>query len=168
VRSPSPLLVPALLAGLLLAGCGSDLPPTPTEPTWSTDSTSATASTTVTPVSSVPAGTEVAAGAGAAVGVAADVRRPVRTTVARPRRAPTPSTTAAQRPQAVRAAADPGTATSRATTSKTTTSKTTTTSGGSYRSCKEARAAGAAPLHAGQAGYSSKLDGDHDGVACEV
>jgi Excalibur calcium-binding domain len=124
----------------------------------------------VTPVSSVPAGTEVAGGAGAAVGVAADVRRPLRTTVARPRRTPTPTTTANQRPEAVRAAADPGTATSRATTSKTTTSKTTTpkASGKSYRSCAEARDAGAAPLHAGQAGYSSKLDGDHDGVACEV
>ncbi|MCF8570293.1 DUF1524 domain-containing protein [Gordonia sp. HY002] len=36
-----------------------------------------------------------------------------------------------------------------------------------YKSCSAARAAGAAPLHRGQPGYSSKLDGDDDGVACE-
>ncbi|MDK9674340.1 excalibur calcium-binding domain-containing protein [Propionibacterium freudenreichii] len=29
------------------------------------------------------------------------------------------------------------------------------------------RAAGAAPLHRGQPGYSSNLDKDGDGVACE-
>ena len=31
----------------------------------------------------------------------------------------------------------------------------------------KARAAGAAPLYRGQAGYSSRLDRDGDGVACE-
>ena len=36
-----------------------------------------------------------------------------------------------------------------------------------YGSCDEARAAGAAPLYAGQPGYSRKLDRDGDGVACE-
>lgn len=36
-----------------------------------------------------------------------------------------------------------------------------------YASCAEARAAGAAPLHRGQAGYRSDMDGDGDGVACE-
>lgn len=36
-----------------------------------------------------------------------------------------------------------------------------------YENCGAARAAGAAPLHAGDAGYSSKLDRDGDGVACE-
>jgi hypothetical protein len=38
---------------------------------------------------------------------------------------------------------------------------------GAYRSCAEAQAAGAAPLYAGQPGYSRKLDRDGDGVACE-
>jgi endonuclease YncB( thermonuclease family) len=38
---------------------------------------------------------------------------------------------------------------------------------GSYKNCTEAKAAGAAPLHRGDPGYSSKLDGDGDGVACE-
>lgn len=37
----------------------------------------------------------------------------------------------------------------------------------SYANCSAARAAGAAPLYRGQPGYSSKLDRDGDGVACE-
>jgi endonuclease YncB( thermonuclease family) len=36
-----------------------------------------------------------------------------------------------------------------------------------YRSCAEARAAGAAPLYRGQPGYRPGLDRDGDGVACE-
>ncbi|MFC0315826.1 DUF1524 domain-containing protein [Gordonia phosphorivorans] len=36
-----------------------------------------------------------------------------------------------------------------------------------YPNCSAARAAGAAPLHVGDPGYSSKLDRDGDGVACE-
>lgn len=36
-----------------------------------------------------------------------------------------------------------------------------------YANCTAAKAAGAAPLYQGQPGYSSKLDRDGDGVACE-
>jgi len=36
-----------------------------------------------------------------------------------------------------------------------------------FGSCAEAKAAGAAPLFAGQAGYRAALDRDKDGVACE-
>lgn len=36
-----------------------------------------------------------------------------------------------------------------------------------YANCDAARAAGAAPLHRGDPGYRSALDGDDDGVACE-
>ena len=36
-----------------------------------------------------------------------------------------------------------------------------------YSSCADVRAAGAAPLHPGDPGYSRKLDRDGDGVACE-
>lgn len=36
-----------------------------------------------------------------------------------------------------------------------------------YKSCAEAKAAGAAPLHRGDPGYSTNLDRDGDGVACE-
>jgi hypothetical protein len=39
--------------------------------------------------------------------------------------------------------------------------------GGGYSSCDEARADGAAPVHRGEPGYSTRLDGDGDGVACE-
>lgn len=37
-----------------------------------------------------------------------------------------------------------------------------------YPNCAAARAAGAAPIYAGQPGYSGKLDRDGDGVACET
>lgn len=36
-----------------------------------------------------------------------------------------------------------------------------------YANCAAVRAAGAAPLYAGSPGYSSKLDRDGDGIACE-
>ncbi|WP_367272810.1 excalibur calcium-binding domain-containing protein [Aquidulcibacter sp.] len=36
-----------------------------------------------------------------------------------------------------------------------------------FRSCKQAKAAGAAPLRRGQPGYSKSLDRDGDGIACE-
>lgn len=36
-----------------------------------------------------------------------------------------------------------------------------------YANCDAARAAGAAPLHAGQPGYRPGLDRDGDGIACE-
>lgn len=36
-----------------------------------------------------------------------------------------------------------------------------------YGSCAAARAAGAAPLFAGEPGYRPEMDGDGDGVACE-
>lgn len=36
-----------------------------------------------------------------------------------------------------------------------------------YPNCSAARAAGAAPIMAGEPGYARKLDRDGDGVACE-
>ena len=36
-----------------------------------------------------------------------------------------------------------------------------------FTSCKQAREAGAAPIYRGDPGYSSTLDRDNDGVACE-
>lgn len=38
---------------------------------------------------------------------------------------------------------------------------------GTYPNCTAVRAAGAAPIYAGQPGFQPKLDGDGDGVACE-
>lgn len=40
-------------------------------------------------------------------------------------------------------------------------------SGGSYRNCSAARAAGAAPVYRGDPGYGAHLDRDNDGVGCE-
>ncbi|RSS31204.1 excalibur calcium-binding domain-containing protein, partial [Streptomyces sp. WAC08241] len=37
----------------------------------------------------------------------------------------------------------------------------------SYANCAAVRAAGAAPIHAGEPGYSRRLDRDGDGVGCE-
>lgn len=36
-----------------------------------------------------------------------------------------------------------------------------------YAGCNDARAAGAAPLNAGEPGYRVEMDGDGDGIACE-
>jgi len=36
-----------------------------------------------------------------------------------------------------------------------------------YPGCNAVRAAGKAPLHAGEPGYRSGMDGDGDGIACE-
>lgn len=40
-------------------------------------------------------------------------------------------------------------------------------SGGAYRNCSAARAAGAAPVYAGEPGYGRHLDRDGDGIGCE-
>jgi endonuclease YncB( thermonuclease family) len=45
---------------------------------------------------------------------------------------------------------------------------TTTPTPVHYNNCDEVRAANAAPLHADQPGYSSELDADNDGIACDV
>ena len=36
-----------------------------------------------------------------------------------------------------------------------------------YAGCDEVRLLGKAPLYSGQPGYSSDMDGDGDGIACE-
>lgn len=36
-----------------------------------------------------------------------------------------------------------------------------------YPGCNAARAAGVAPLYAGEPGYRPEMDGDSDGIACE-
>lgn len=38
---------------------------------------------------------------------------------------------------------------------------------GAFRSCAEARAAGAAPVRRGDPGYGPHLDRDNDGIGCE-
>lgn len=36
-----------------------------------------------------------------------------------------------------------------------------------YKNCREARAAGVAPIRRGEPGYAKHLDRDNDGIACE-
>ena len=40
-------------------------------------------------------------------------------------------------------------------------------SGGAFRNCTAARAAGAAPVRRGDPGYAPHLDRDNDGIGCE-
>ncbi|WP_325176664.1 excalibur calcium-binding domain-containing protein [Paenibacillus alkalitolerans] len=52
-------------------------------------------------------------------------------------------------------------------TSETETESTSPESTITFASCAEAKAAGKAPLRKGDPGYSTKLDRDGDGIACE-
>lgn len=63
---------------------------------------------------------------------------------------------------------EPSTATTAEATTTAPPSSTSTTPVALYANCDEARAAGAAPLITGDAGYSSALDPDGDGIACEI
>lgn len=65
------------------------------------------------------------------------------------------------------AAADVGQRRKRAKASKSGASPRATPGFVYYPNCAAARAAGAAPIRAGNPGYSRKLDRDGDGVACE-
>jgi len=81
-----------------------------------------------------------------------------------------PSTTAATSKATTTTTAKATTSTTaRATTTTTFEDPTTTTVAKtvSYSNCTAAKAAGAAPLYRGDPGYSSKLDRDGDGIACE-
>ena len=79
--------------------------------------------------------------------------------------APTTATTA----NPTTTTAKPTTTTTEKATTTTTRVVTTTTGAASvsYANCDAVRAAGKAPLYRGEPGYSSKLDRDSDGVACE-
>lgn len=71
-----------------------------------------------------------------------------------------PTTTTTNRPSTTAATRAP-------TTTVVTAAPLPVAPSSSYANCSEARAAGAAPLVRGEPGYSSKLDRDGDGVACE-
>lgn len=65
-----------------------------------------------------------------------------------------------------RSTSDAPTTPVRSTHTQTQTQTQTQAPGGPFANCDEARAAGAAPLHTGDAGWNPKLDRDHNGVAC--
>ncbi len=81
----------------------------------------------------------------------------------------TTATTAA--PSATATTSKVTTTTAKPTTTTTDRATTTTSSlastSVSYANCDAVRAAGKAPLYTGDPGYSTKLDRDRDGVACE-
>jgi len=81
-------------------------------------------------------------------------------------RAAAPTTT--RRSTTVQRAAEAPKAATKTTTARKTTEQPKAASAASYGSCAKAKAAGAAPLHVGEPGYSRKLDRDGDGVACET
>lgn len=56
---------------------------------------------------------------------------------------------------------------SAASTSRSKSYAVASASGGAYRNCAAARAAGAAPVRSGDSGYGSHLDRDGDGIGCE-
>lgn len=156
-RTMAPFLVPAAaLACLLLAGCGGTAeaadPPPATVTVTTTQTAVRTATTTATPpavtvtstvtaapVTSTVTTTAAPADAGAGAGVGAGVGADADIQVPRADPAPAPQPLVASPPAS-----------------------------SYYKNCSEAKAAGAAPLYAGEPGYRSALDRDNDGVACET
>jgi Excalibur calcium-binding domain len=172
VRGAAPTLL-AVVCAAALAGCGSptSTPVTPLADSSLSSSAAATTSTTTTTTTSTtptPTAPAVAAGVGAGVGYGSGVDEAVARGAVR---AVVPTTTR-RAPATQRAAAAP----KPAPTTKTTTKKAEpkkaaepkAAAGASYGNCAQAKAAGAAPLYAGQPGYAKKLDRDGDGVACET
>lgn len=83
--------------------------------------------------------------------------------------APTTTTTTGKAATTTTTAKATTTTTSRPATTTTTARAVTTTTAStvSYANCTAVKNAGKAPLYAGQPGYSTSLDRDRDGVACE-
>lgn len=89
-------------------------------------------------------------------------------TTATTAKATTSTTAKATTSTTAKAATTTTTAKAAATTTTTARPVTTTTAATvSYANCSAVKAAGKAPLHRGDPGYSSSLDRDGDGIACE-
>ena len=84
-----------------------------------------------------------------------------------PTTASAPSPTPAPAPTSAPVSSSPSPAATTGTTAPPAATTATTAAAVYYASCDDARAAGAAPLRAGQPGYRPVLDRDGDGVACE-
>jgi hypothetical protein len=130
------------------------------------DDTTTTAGPTTSietpPAEGTPAepGTETPATAGPAT---APTSEPTGAPTSEPTLTPTPSPQETEPPTS-----QPSTPTSTDPTSTEPTSAPTTTGTAVvYKSCAEVRAAGKAPLHRGEPGYSAELDNNGDGTACE-
>lgn len=143
----------AVLCGALVtltAACGSDPIAVPAAPVTSTVTTTVSAAPVTTTVS-----TTVTAVSTVTEQVVSTVVEQVVSTVTeqvaiQPVAAAVPAAPAPAAPVAAAVVAEPEPAAS-----------------AYYANCSEARAAGAAPLHRGDAGYRAAMDRDDDGIACE-
>ncbi|MFB7225044.1 excalibur calcium-binding domain-containing protein [Streptomyces sp. NPDC056227] len=119
---------------------------------------------------------------GVGIGAADDGTNTEAVASAKPAPAATVTTTATASPEpavteTVTASPEPVPTVTKTKTVKVTVAPESGTSGGSgsdggsqstyYANCTAVRAAGAAPIHAGDPGYGRHLDRDGDGVACE-
>jgi hypothetical protein len=146
-------LVPAAsLACLILAGCGgtADAADPPSATVTTTQTTVRTATTTATPPATTVTRTVIATPVTSTV-----------TTTAAPADVGAGAAVGAGADVDVRVPpADPAPAPQPLVASPPSSSY--------FKNCSEAKAAGAAPLFAGEPGYRSALDRDNDGVACET
>ncbi|MGW5224099.1 excalibur calcium-binding domain-containing protein [Nocardia niigatensis] len=135
------LIATVIAVAALISGCGS----TTSFPTTVTPRPTATLAVTTTTVAA-PVGSTTAA-------------PPITPIVPLPS---TPVPSAAAEVPSVPAAAPPPPAAAPAPAPETTSAPSVY-----YRSCADAKRAGAAPLYRGDPGYRSGLDRDGDGIACE-
>jgi Excalibur calcium-binding domain len=82
---------------------------------------------------------------------------------ARGKPTPIPESWRAEKPEDV----SPGTRLEAAPRRRAAAAATAVRSAVFYSGCREARAAGAAPIYLGDPGYRPEMDGDNDGIACE-
>ena len=122
------------------------------------------------PAPTVTVTTTVTETPAAAPTVTSTVTQTVTTTVTATATATTTTTATAAAPEPAQDAApasEPTTAQPRPLVQQPEEESPTDSAAVSFASCAEARAAGAAPLHGGDPGYSRRLDRYGDGVACE-
>jgi hypothetical protein len=155
-----PLVATAATAGVLVAVCGFVLFGSFG---GSDDTTQRTAlpsvfNTDIPPPPTVALPTPGATGAVTPTVTPTPSSRPLLATVS-----PTPSTVSSPTSPSQRAELT----SQRAELPSPTPTPSETVSAVSYKSCAEVRAAGKAPLHRGDPGYSRKLDKNGDGVACD-
>jgi hypothetical protein len=135
--------------GLMVVGCGAETDPDKAS-SQSTVTTTPTATPSATP--SKPAG----------LASIPPAKKPTKATLKPTTKAIIKPTKKPTRKPTVRVTTKP-----KPTPTSTKPRPTRTTEDVYYANCTEVRAAGAAPIRRGQPGYSSKLDRDNDGVACE-
>lgn len=137
--------------GLMVVGCGAETD-TGKASSQTTATTTATATPSATP--SKPAGlASIPSAKKPTKATLKPTTKPTLKATKKPTRKPTVRVTTKPKPTP--------------TPTPTKPRPTKTTEDVYYANCTEVRAAGAAPIRRGEPGYSTKLDRDKDGVACE-